>query len=318
MKFNKQQFKYFTLCFLCLPLSNLVYGIESWNKDSVAAQVLLKAEELPGFILRNQYHYTQNWILKDEGKELSVILTIFSTPAEAVIGTGGLARGGAEIPSYGSFSGSIIGDHSWVYTSFNPDIYFVKDNVCVLLIFLKGSKSDRPKVESIARLMANKISHVSSVEVKSKIEQARKTQIPDQDFHRIIDNIQLSGYLKIMQSDSIWALDTNTLVLGRREEFRDTTANTIIIDIAKFSSNELAKQAGKDRSRFAISATWIEDISKPLPAIFPLRLRYSNNSDGNVFAKGNYAIHINFHSETGSIDPTLISQLIPAISNRIP
>ncbi|MDI6783473.1 MAG: hypothetical protein QME64_05175 [bacterium] len=312
---------------ICLCILLFSFSIaEPWNKDSVAAQILLKSNEIPDFTLKNSGKYSQDWISKDEEKKssFSFILTVFNSPAEAILGTGSLARGASSILSYGSFLGPILGNHSWVHSSYdksgrwNVGTYFVKDNIGVLVMIWGITEPEKTKVEQITRQIIDKINKVAQPEIKIMFDQVRKLQIAAEEFGSILQEprtVQLKGYSMVTENDTIWTNDTNTFLLGRRYELRDTSGNFIGIDIAKFSSNELAKKAGRERTKTAITALWVEDVSNPIDS---LPWWWDKSYGSVVFAKGNYAVHIYQFSPGKSIDISTFSKLIPAIANRIP
>ncbi|MFB3897279.1 MAG: hypothetical protein ACE14V_13340 [bacterium] len=308
------------ICFMCLwlLLYSFSFGVELSNKDSIAAQVLLKSNELQDFVLKHNDKYSQDWNTTIDNKtvDLSIGISIYNSSSKAILGNALRMRSVAAIFSYGGFFGCVLGDKSWFHSnSYGTALYFVKDNVGGF-IEIRGDMPEFKKkirVVQITNLLIDKINKVEQPEIKNRLNQARKSQITNREFSMVVQEIPLSGYSLVTESDSIWTINTDTMVLGRREELKDTRKNTIGIDIAKLSSNEEAIRAGKEQAKLAITGLYLDDISKPIPS-FP---KWWKESGSIVFTKRNYAIHIYQHSIEKNLDTSIFSKLISAIANNI-
>ncbi|MFB3897278.1 MAG: hypothetical protein ACE14V_13335, partial [bacterium] len=301
MQIKNLIYKMIIMLSICIGLLAVSGYAVSLKQNVIAPQVFLKSEDIPGYTLKSGSDFAQTWVTTINGKqrEIYYYLVVYDSPTEAILETSGITHNWV----YGSFSGPVLGDHSWVNVSpqsiaeksgsEDKDIYmvFVKNNVGVRAAVRGVMELEKPLVSQIVQKMINKIEKIAQPEIKEMIERVRSTQLSEVEMTEIIQEpIKpiLSGYSMITQADSIWASDNNTMVLGRRYESIDTAGNFIGIDIVKYGSKEEAIKAGQDRKQFAGRAYWQDDISKPISRL----PTFWDNSGSIIFTKNNYVIHI--------------------------
>jgi Tol biopolymer transport system component len=274
--------------------------------------------EIRDYILILSREHSQEWSLVDTVKRQypSIDVSIYDSPETALIARANLII--QDVYLYGSFSGKIIGDHSW-YDVNGASLDFVKNNVVGHVAFWgKPIAGSYDKVEQIAGQIVQWIDVLSQPKIKEMFHQARKSQIPIGEASNIIQaiiKIDLNGYSITSKEDSIWTNGTTSMVFGRRFNLKDTTSNYLSIDIAKLENRDAAEIIGLDRHKLTLYGYWIENPDKPIFRKVPTWLNKTDSSA--VFTKDNYAVHIYQHTIANSIDTILFSRLIPAIANKI-
>ncbi len=235
------------------------------SMSQIQKSFLLQQPEMPGFVLKDegpfimnvsegQYRDTisQTWTVEeDTASNIFINYGVFDTAEDAFRGAAYL-KGSMAIPfGIGTLNGYIFGDKSWFPENSGPATIFLRGNVVVHISKVQVSKDDFLVIEHFSRIILDKIEKNLSAEIQNNEAAKRETQITSEKFQRIVGGVtsflSAKAYTPFSSWDSKWFTDSNGFTMGKRIEWKDYKDGIIGIDIAEFSSPDLAENAKKIR-----------------------------------------------------------------------
>jgi len=153
---------------------------------------------------------------------------------------------------YGSFTGSLLGDRSWMLVTGDTvnSIYVVKNNMG-LHIYLPGGDTFRQ--EAVEKIVVKMEAHSKPPTANPSISLAEYDQLV-----KFVTELLPSGSSILIERRSIWEMDSTSSPykvgetsygIGWYREWRTPSDRVIGIDIDRFDSDSLAVEAAYWRSR---------------------------------------------------------------------
>jgi hypothetical protein len=194
----------------------------------------------------------QLWRKEGEGAGIEIRCGVFDTEARALIGMAYQSGSFAGEYVWGSFTGPLFGDASWISAypaESSASIIYVKGNVGIHV----SSNKNFPLIESVAAKIIEKIERNLSTDIRAAEDRAKQKQI-NEIKHQLITNAvgsvdPIKNYTLLPQYDSKWVVDDSTIVMGKRTEWKNESGTTIGVDVCEFESEQVAAQAAKMRAR---------------------------------------------------------------------
>jgi len=254
----------FTLRLYLFHFLIILFLISSSRLCNCQEKFLISNAELSGYELIDQYEF--HWIISNKnemhntirqkwhivGKDLEQNIYIeyceFSTELEAIRGTAYTANSNAEPFIWGSLSGHIEGDGTWVAIG-DGALYLVRGNVGIMLFKpLNFQETERPAMESISAKIVNKIESNLSPEIVVFETAARQKQISIVSYQQITDPVVnselMNGFSLYNTWDSKWVIEFDSITIGMRKEWRNGDGSIMGVDICQFDSDSVAAKAG--------------------------------------------------------------------------
>jgi len=276
---------------------------------------ILIEEDMPGYELIDQYEWewwgsqgksydaiAQRWRPNgtDNRQDIFIYFCEFESETEAISVTSYRSGSFAESFFWGTFSGSIIGDRSWVGGT--SAMIFVRGNVGIQLNKpILPTAEDQTTLTIIADKILDKIETNLSEEILSLEETVRQKQIPVNDYQKMTNEVVNSELMNDFSAhstwDSKWMIDTTTFTMGIRAEWKNEQGILVGIDICKFDSAEQAKSAANIQNEQTYSPIFNMDSLTSLETIIDKwvnKRKYGleNNLFSVITAKSNLAVHI--------------------------
>ncbi len=327
--------KIIDLCFFVL-ISILIFP----ELSSAQEKFVLGKNELEGFTLSGQgpTHFPigpnfkvypgirQTWLIngKTDGETLIIQYAEFSTSpiAFAAIAYSAI-KSSAGSWGWGTSSGSIIGDGTWV-TGDESGLFILRGNVGVrAFIPVNYQPTDKHKLLNVTNILLNKIESNLSPEIFAFEDSLKQNQIPTNKYETITESVVnselMNGFTPHSTWDSKWLVDSTNMAMGIRKEWREGGNTVIGFDICRFESVSAAEQAAEFLGEYSIySGNKInletrDSLSKIMADWIKTRMGKNMSILGVM---DNIAINIYQYDSTG-VDTTSFRALVKEMAEQI-
>jgi hypothetical protein len=251
---------------------------------------------------------------------------VFNSIAEAISSTAHSSGTYSAFFVWGSASGAIVGDHSWINAGdVGNTAIFVRGNVGAHIGFPLAKEDERADLETIAYKVQKKIEENLFHEVLSAEEAMRQKRDTFEEYQTItepvINSEIMNGFAFHNKWNSKWLIESESLAMGIRKEWKNEQGAIIGIDICKFDSDSLTLKAINNQSRITYSSVFNLDNIDSLKSILTERQNMrqyglQKKLISVVGAKGDIAILIYQFAPTG-IDIDFFYSIIEEISKQI-
>jgi len=337
--FNNINFSKFLLFFVCWIILIVLINPYTINGQE---RFLLTEAEMSGYELKrqsmtdwiigegDQMHNAiqQKWRVNggDERDNIYIEYCEFNTEPEAICGTAYASHTFATLFIWGSHTGAIFGDGTWIAIS-GGSVFFVRGNVGIKInIRIDFDKNDFQLLLLLSNKLLNKIESKLSPEVFSFEEAARQKQIPMEVYQTITDPVVnseiMNGFSLHTTWDSKWLFESDSLALGIRKEWKNEQGSIVGIDISKFDSDACASKAGEIQSRntYISPRVFSLDNLDSLKSILTEWQKEWYNFNKNLFSvvgiKSNIAVHV-YLFEPIEIDTSFFYSIIEKLAEQI-
>ena len=215
----------------------------------------------------------QKWHIQkgDVHQNIHIYYCEFNSIAEAINGCAYSVTKRNAIPLiWGSMSGSIIGDYSWISIN-NGSIFFLRGNVGINIFKPHFQQGDENIMLNITDKIISKIDKNLSSEILSSERHAKQEQIPMSYYRLMTDPLlssaEMSGFSPHKIWDSKWMYKPNDFTAGIRKEWIKENGAIISIDISMFDSDIAALSAAENQGRITRSCVFTLDNLDSLQSI---------------------------------------------------
>ncbi|MBN2093558.1 hypothetical protein JW964_28305 [candidate division KSB1 bacterium] len=301
---------------------------------------LLKEDDLPGYELISQsknhwldsqgeiyWAISQRWrpINSSDTEDIYIEYNEFASETKAITVTSYHAGSFAERHIWGAFSGSIVGDHCWIGSS-GSGIIFTRGNVGIQLFKpILPTDNDRNTLTTIAHKILNKIEVNLPPEILALEQAAKQKQISLAEFNQIttavVNSSLMSNFSVLTSYDSKWLVDSTTLVIGRRTEWKNDSGVLMGIDICQLANAEQATLAVTIQSRQTYSPIFNIDSLTALQQIIDewqtwQKFGQEENHFAVVSAKGNLTVQV-YQFDSTKINTDFAYDIIKILTAQI-
>lgn len=300
---------------------------------------LLTEEEMPGYELKrqsisafligddDQTHdaIRQKWhrIGYDDRQNVYIKYCEFDNEIEAIKGIAYASHSNAAMYIWGSFTGSIVGDGSWVSPG-GGAVYFVRGNVGIKIFKPVDLKDeDRQMLISITDQLVTKIESNLSPNILFFENRARQKRINANSYQAMVGPVNhselMNGYSLHSTWDSKWLSDANNLSMGIRKEWKDADGSVIGIDICRFENMLYASNISEimNRKTYFLNSKYELDDPGALGEIIDNYQYYGFNGNISVVGfKNNVAVHVYQYHPTG-IDTERFKDIVISLGGDI-
>ncbi len=314
--FNNKYLRYLIIFIVCEMNSLGLFYINAINAQQ---KFLLTEDEMPGFALRSQsnsiwtigegkHHdvILQWWQKIGTSNEFNIYYCEFDNEVEAILGTSYAATRSNSIAfTWGYLTGSIRGDGSWVS---DGALYFVRGNVGIKIFSPFFVDDDLLVLDGLANEILDKIEMNLSQDILELEELVKQKQIPASDYQTVtepvINSTLMSNYSLLSTWDSKWLVDSVSLTMGIRKEWKNAAGAVVSFDICKYENEEQARNAIAMRSKHIPTTRSMElDNLDSLQSIVQT-FKDKNNRKTSYFMLGfkdNITVHY-YHFNPDTID----------------
>ena len=245
------------------------------NENEMSGFELKRQSKIHWLVGKDQIHYGigQKWHVTglEKNRNIHIEYCEFITEVDALYSTAFASRSNVSQYLWGSHVGSFIGDDSWVGINHKSKIasavYFVRGNVGVKIFIPFFLENQIQVIESLSSKLINTINQNLSPAVLSLEQNEKENQILQEEYQRITNPVLnldvMDGYTHYKTWDSKWISDSDKLLIGRRNEWKNDNGAIIAIDICKFDSPSIAKKAVEIKSRNNSQFTRIFNLKEP-------------------------------------------------------
>ncbi len=307
------------IIFIIAPMLVLITFSNGFSQivASDGLSLLPNESDIPGYMLKRQYRgnwvvgkgdqlretIRQTWSHIEDEKEVRIEVCVFDSEIQAKNGVNYERTHIQEHLWWGSFTGNIIGEKSWIGTiapgwnSVKGVILFVQNNVGVKINGGQMKKEDLSFLYNIAERILQRILAASSSRIP---EDLKAKQISAQEYETQIQKVTqtvLKDFTYLGEKDSKWIIDEQHFLLGRYREWADN-GKVIGIDICIFDSLDVARRAAKIRSQEADAPILEAPISEVSSPLWNSRMRTVTNASA-IIVKGKKVIHLYQFNQEG-------------------
>jgi len=268
----------------------------------------------------NRNAIMQRWNISEKD-EYYVNYCEFDSEEDAIKGTAYMANSCAMPFIFGSPTGEIIGDASWVSLD-RSAICFQKGNIGIKIFKPVNLKpKDRSNILNISNKVLVKIRENISPNIITKEKELLKHQLSNTDYQKTIEesNILLTqdGYTEYKAENSKWIISEDSLVMGFRKQW-SKDQSIFSIDMAKFSDSIDAQNATEYRGKISFSPVCILNDNKSVSEAINEWQKKWDKLDilkyiSIVGRIDNTSIHFYYYNDAG-IDTDKIYKIIKAIN----
>jgi len=262
----------------------------------------------------------QKWGIS-ENNDYYISYCEFDNVEKAIKGTSFNANSSATPFIFGSPTGEILGDFSWVAID-GSAICFQKYNVGIKIFKpLNINSEDKNNILKISNKILIRIDENISLNIKLKEDKLLEKQISFKSFQKVTEKCdKLLTEEKITHyktENSKWLITEDSLIIGFRKQW-SKQHSIFSIDIAEFSDSFDAQRASEYRSKIAFSPICELDNNESVSAAINdwfTKWSYLEllNYISIVGRKGNLSIHFYYYDKSG-IDPKIIYDIVNAIN----
>jgi hypothetical protein len=208
-------------------------------------------------VIEQEWHKTGD----DDNQLVGVTYCEFNTSAKAIASIAYSATRGNALPYiWGSNTGSIIKDGSWIGAIREDAIYFIRGNIGIRIFNpLRFNENDRQIMLDLCTKLQKKVEKNLTYEIiafEKRLKQEQIQMTTYQDLTRSVINSEImKDFSPHSEWDSKWLIDSTKMAMGIRQEWKDNNGAVIGIDICQFESQNIACEAAKLMSY----NTWIEN-----------------------------------------------------------
>jgi len=301
---------------------------------------LLEESDIPGYELINQgdswfwqvgdtLRYNaikQNWKAKDpdlsKTHEIYIIMYVFDSVSEGIYGTNsGKSFTAGDIP-WGSFDGSIIGEHSWfASTQVGSSQCFVRGNIGVRIGQHPSELSNL--LPLIIEKINSKIEKNLHPDILSSEQESKKKQITLSKYRQITDPVLSLSDIKefsfLKQWDSKWVIDENSFATGIRTEWKNDSGSIIGIDICEFETKDAAQSAIEQQALYTSGKIFdMEDMTTFDAHISRWREMITSNKYFNAISVyDNIAVHVYQYDPEKKPDTNIINNVVYKLAEEV-
>jgi len=268
----------------------------------------------------------QKWHLigGDQHQNVYIQYCNFTTELEALISTAYTTRTFSGPFLWGSPNGALIADATWAGSS-GSTLYFVRGNAAIkIMLPIRHNANDAQALEIFSDKVINKIESNLSPEIHSFEETAKQNQIPMDDFQTItnpvVNSDMMKGFTLSRTWDSKWLINSDSLIMGVRKEWKNNLGSVTSIDISQYNSDSIALKAGELRSRNLNIQSRIfynlDSLEQILGMQHPPGYGILDQVFSVVGVKGNFAVHAYFYDQKG-IDVTFVYAIAKKLAEQI-
>ncbi len=312
--------KYLFILFIFYSCDQNNTPVAPINIDVDLSTVFLTATEMQGFELirqssndiiindKRELHKVieQKWHILEEDDDLNIHIyyCIFENSIEAFRNIAYAATRSNEWPYiWGSVSGSIIKDGSWISVISYDAIHFIRGNVGIkVFIPLQYDEKSQKIILDVCAKLQKKIECNLKKEIVDFEESLKLKQIKLNEYQisasSLINYKLMNNFYPTSTWDSKWLVDSVKMAMGIRHEWKNENGAVIGIDLCKFESEKTASNAGKIMSY----NTWREDhlfqSNDPASLKQIISAWKKNGIENNisvVTSKGNIGYHIYYY-----------------------
>ncbi len=309
--------------------------------NEVYLPFLLEESDIPGYELINQGDswfwqvgdtlkhdaMRQNWKAKDpdlsKTHEINITMYVFDTVSEGIYGTNsGKSFTAGDIP-WGSFDGSIIGEHSWfASTQVGSSQCFIRGNIGVIVSQLPSESSSFLTLTIVEKIF-NKIEKNLHPDILSSEQESKKKQITLSKYRQITDPVLSLGDIKefsfLKQWDSKWVIDENSFATGIRTEWKNDSGSIVGIDICEFETKDAAQSAIEQQALYTSGKIFdMEDMTTFDAHISRWReMITSNKYYSAIGVYNNIAAHVYQYDPEKKPDTNIIKNVIYKLVDQV-
>lgn len=245
----------------------------------------------------------------------------FDCEENAIKGTAYAANSNAMPFIFGSPTGEIIGNASWVALD-GGAVYFQKGNIGIKIFKPVNLKpEDRNNILNISNKVLVKIRDNIPSDIKTKEKELLKYQISITDYQKTTEESKVlliqDGYTEYKAENSKWLVTEDSLVMGFRKQW-SKDQSIFSIDIAQYSNVIDAQKAIEYQGKIFVSPVCIINDNNSVYEAINECLNKWDISDtikyiSIVGRSGNISIHLFYYNNTG-IDAEKMYKLINVIN----
>ncbi len=252
----------------------------------------------------------QKWhiIGEDDHQNFHIYYCEFENSIKALHGIAYAATRSNQWPYiWGSHTGSIIKDGSWICAYSDDAINFIRGNIGIKIFRpLRFNEKDRQIMLDLCTKLQKKVEKNLAHEIIAFEQHIKEGQILYTDYQSLTRSVIYSEIMNDFSPhsewDSKWLIDSTNMVMGIRQEWKDSKGSVVGIDICKFESENTAREASKLMSY----NTWrshrlfqLDDVDS-LKQIIDIWEKYGIEKIITVVAyKNNIAYHIYYFDPMG-------------------
>lgn len=260
----------------------------------------------------------QKWRIS-ENNEYYINYCEFENEIDAIKGTAYNANSNAMPFIFGSSTGEIIGNISWVSLD-GSATYFQKGNVGVKIFNPKSyNNEDKKNILYLSNKVLSRINENIYTDNKTNDEESSK-YLPYEQFNKIIERseklISKYGYTEYKIEKSKWFAEVDNFLIGYRKQW-SKNQSIFSIDIALLSDNNDALRVSEFRSKISLSPICMLDNDESiLAAIDEWMNKWSNLDKLNyisiVGTRGNISMLFYYHNNYG-IDSKTVYEILKSL-----
>jgi len=248
------------------------------------------------------YCLDQVWVSNNGNSEAVLDFAIYDSEEAAIRGMYYYTHTTAEPWVWGSLDGGITGLNSW--RSFNHDnsVLFAYGNIGILIGRYRGD--DQDMIPVLARAQMEMIDRNLAPEIIAYRETLRESRLSPSDYDKYraeAVNVDLSGFTKISDGDSLWLMKDEGVKMGIRREWEDEKGRVVGIDICKLESNETAEKIASERAKMSNGKTVAE--FSPIP--------WDSARLSEVLIRGNVTVHLYYFNHNKTFEPAVTPPYSP-------
>jgi len=325
MAINLIHFKYLLLTVIfTLGLSSASYAQERFllNAADMPGYQLISTETLPWRISADSLKLDvvqQRW--SNQKDECYIAYGEFDSEADAYKGTGYESQSFAGPFIFGSPTGEIIGNSSWVSLD-QYVVFFQKGNIGIKIIRpVEFNTEDSFNILNLSNKLLTKINDNISIEIANKDKELLKSRISIEYYNLLtkasFDLLTSKGYNEFKVDNSKWILNKDSLVMGQRKQW--SISNSISsIDVTRFSNEMDAQNATENKVGMTGNTYCLLDDTASVSAAINDYFKFINRHSKYVSIVGrigNYAIQFYYFNENG-VDINFFKRVVLAINSE--
>lgn len=237
---------------------------------------LLSEFEMPAYELKRQVPFEwivgdgsqlhsvtqQKWHVKgrDEKNMIYIEYGEFASEPQANFSISYAARSYQTPSIWGSQTGSIFSDNSWVSID-GKSIFFLRANVGIKIdLWSAFEDNDLPLLLSLFSKLSDKIESNLLPEIVKFETAAKKKQISKSAYQQITDSVVhsqlMSGFSLFSTWDSKWLIYSENIAMGIRKEWRNGQGSIIGFDICQLANDSVAVKASDMQGKITYSSVF--------------------------------------------------------------
>ncbi|MGA1863585.1 MAG: hypothetical protein ACMUHX_00830 [bacterium] len=242
------------------------------------------------------YCLEQVWVQNNGNSEAGLHFAIYDSEEAAIRGMYFYTHTTAQVWIWGSLFDGIPGLHAWRSVNDDHAVLFAYGNIGVLISRYRGE--DQDMIPVLASAQMEKIDQNLAPEIIQYREILRQSRLSPSDYDKYkaeVLNVDLSGFTKISDGDSLWLMRDEGVKMGIRREWEDEKGRVIGIDICKLESNEMAQEVASERAKMSDGVIVDE----------PGEIPWNDERSSKIMVHGNTAVHLYYLNHNPSSEESV-------------